>query len=612
MSIHDKMNTLVLEKCNRSLTSEQKDRCITQGKEMRDITEGYDEYIDVLRYEEYYINRINHNIQECHSTILELFLEKASIPHDSRPILRTNKENTDDIREGILRNSLISKLCDVHLERDYCIRNAQTINSCALINDYVSEYKLDKVIFTPEFLSRSINDYLYLDALKYFGSRQYQPFFNGKNIIATINRNNNIGFSDHIVQGIRESDVKSEALLQQIEYMFGPRAVNILDVGSSFGYISLYLSGKSFPHHNVHGVDSDERNTNLSTVTAKYMNIPARYETNIVDQKYVNSLFKEHYNVVLLTSILHHIGKQIGLGGTQQFLKSVHKKIPVMFIELASKNEKGLALSSHIPDNLNDYFNALDSAKVTLLGSFESMFYNNDGSSYSPREMYLIERGNIVINDKEYHIDKHLYGHFCRTNGYHVYTKGFVMSLSNKISYVTNEGFIKQEAFSSANLFNKNLQIIDVLREYISSNGKLQTLSYHPVLLDYEADYENLIIYQVYNKIDIHGSCDVTKMPSNYLCDRALVLKDYYNFGVIHLDISHTNFPLSKEGKVYAVDWDSVIFEDHEQYVESNQRYFIQYDEIQIEPVHYKDFVNNQLFLHCGVVESDDNDISQV
>jgi hypothetical protein len=186
------------------------------------------------------------------------------------------------------------------------------------------------------------------------------------------------------------------------------------------------------------------------------------------------------------------------------------------------------------------------------------------------------------------------------------------MSLSNKISYVTNEGFIKQEAFSSANLFNKNLQIIDVLREYISSNGKLQTLSYHPVLLDYEADYENLIIYQVYNKIDIHGSCDVTKMPSNYLCDRALVLKDYYNFGVIHLDISHTNFPLSKEGKVYAVDWDSVIFEDHEQYVESNQRYFIQYDEIQIEPVHYKDFVNNQLFLHCGVVESDDNDISQV
>jgi hypothetical protein len=605
MGIGDKINTVIIEKCSRSLTKGQESECIDTSLKMNENTllASYDHYLDVERYKGFdIIRQVEHKNKNdlCNLSIMRLFIEKAGLQENVQPL--------DGNYYDFYKNNLISKLCAAHFEPDLCIATAQGEDNCSLINRYIEEYKLDKNIFTPSFLSKVNNDYLYLDALKYFGSIQYQPFFNGQAIIENINANNNIEFSDRIVKGIRESDTKSEALLQQIKYTFGVgKIAKILDVGSNFGYISLYLSANSQPHYHVHGVDSDARNANLSTITAKYLNIPATYETNIVDQKYIHNITKGQYNVVLLTSIMHHIGKQIGLEGSQEFLKNLHAKVPVMFVELASKDEAGLALASHIPDVLTDYFLLLDSPKITSLGSFDSMFLSKDGGDHAPREMYMIEKGIIDINGVQHEIEKNIYNHPCRTEDY-VYSynakfAGTVLYSSDKMGYLTDRSFIKQQSFTSENFFKKALEDLDVLKENLSSDGKLQSINSHPRLIDWEVDRDSMTVYQVFDRIDQQSiNCNYSKAGNEYYCARALVLKDYYDsFGVVHMDISLNNFLNSKQDTMYAVDWDDVVFNygDHSEQYTGHKSDLVSYHGKSIAIEGYSDLIENDILLYC-------------
>jgi hypothetical protein len=610
MDIDDKINTLIIEKCSRSLTKGQESECIDESIKMNDTTllKSYDYYLDIDRYKGFgLVRQAEHKnkIDECNSSTMKLFMEKVGLLENTKTSLVEYHDT--------YKNNLISKLCSSHFEPALCVATAQGENNCSLINRYIGEYKLDKQAFAPSFLSKVNNDYLYLDALKYFGSIQYQPFFNGQEIIANINANNNIEFSDRIVKGIRESDTKSEALLQQIRYTFGVgKVAKILDIGSNFGYISLYLSAKSSPHYHIHGVDSDAKNVNLSTITAKYINIPATYETNIVDQQYISSIVKGQYNVVLLTSIMHHIGKQIGLEGSQEFLKDLHQKVPVMFVELASKDEAGLALANHIPDVLTDYFLLLDFPKVTSLGSFDSMFLSKHGGENAPREMYMIERGIINVNGITHEIEKNIYNHPCRTEDYvHTYNVKFsntVLYSSDKMGYLTDKSFIKQQSFTSENFFKKALEDLDVLKENLSSDGKLQSIDSHPRLVDWEVDQESMTVYQVFDRIDQQSvNCTYSKAGNEYYCSRALVLKDYYDsFGVVHLDISLNNFLNSKENKMYAVDWDDIVFNygDHNSQSTGHKSDLVSYHGKMIAIEGYSDLIDNDILLYCT---QDDN-----
>jgi hypothetical protein len=605
MSLDDKVNTLVIEKCSRSLTKGQESECVNESLEMSpdELLKSYDHYFDVERYKGFpIIRRVEHKnkIDECNTSIMKLFIQKVGLQENTQASQGENYDN--------YKNNIISKLCGTHFEPALCVATAQAEDNCSLISRYIKEYKLDKQAFSPSFLSKVDNDYLYLEALKYFGSIQYQPFFNGQEIIENINVNNNIEFSDRIVKGIRESDTKSEALLQQIRYTFGVgKVAKILDIGSNFGYISLYLSAKSSPHHYVHGVDSDARNVNLSAVTAKYMNIPATYETNIVDQEYISGIVKGQYNVALLTSIMHHIGKQIGLEGSQEFLEQLHEKVPVLFVELASKNEAGLALASHIPDTLTDYFLLLDSPKITPLGSFDSMFLSKDGGDHAPREMYMIERGILPINGIRHEIEKNIYNHPCRTEEYvHTYNTKFagtVLYSSDKMGYLTDKSFIKQQSFTSENFFKKALEDLDVLKENLSSDGKLQTIDNHPRLIDWAVDRDSMTVYQVFDRIDQQSvNCNYSKAGNEYYCSRALVLKNYYDlFGVVHLDISLNNFLNSKQNKMYAVDWDDVVFNygDHNEQSTGHKSDLVSYHGKSVAIEGYSDLIDNDVLLYC-------------
>ena len=89
MSLDDKVNTLVIEKCSRSLTKGQESECVNESLEMSpdELLKSYDHYFDVERYKGFpIIRRVEHKnkIDECNTSIMKLFIQKVGLQENTQ------------------------------------------------------------------------------------------------------------------------------------------------------------------------------------------------------------------------------------------------------------------------------------------------------------------------------------------------------------------------------------------------------------------------------------------------------------------------------------------------------------------------------------------------
>ena len=147
--------------------------------------------------------------------------------------------------------------------------------------------------------------------------------------------------------------------------------IRLLDVGSSLGYNSFYFADKGMK---VVGIENTHHNVEVSRLTSKISGLHVDFKLREFDLDYVKSLQKSEYDVVFFLSVLHHITFFNGLEYTQDMMAEIVKRIPVIIVELAVKEEHSETINLRwretLPENPLDIFAKCGDLEITLLGQF--------------------------------------------------------------------------------------------------------------------------------------------------------------------------------------------------------------------------------------------------
>jgi len=146
----------------------------------------------------------------------------------------------------------------------------------------------------------------------------------------------------------------------------------LLDVGCSLGFNTLYFAERGMV---AHGIDVLERNVALCQEIQRYTPGTHRFWQAEFDQSFVSALAPDSYDCVFVFSVLHHIVEAQGVAFVQELLRSLFERVPVVFAELALRQETpppGYGWDVHQPENELDLFALVPGAKITLLGHFDT------------------------------------------------------------------------------------------------------------------------------------------------------------------------------------------------------------------------------------------------
>ncbi|MBI3947621.1 MAG: methyltransferase domain-containing protein [Armatimonadetes bacterium] len=172
-----------------------------------------------------------------------------------------------------------------------------------------------------------------------------------------------------------------------------------LDVGSSLGFFSFYLADRGAQ---VMGLENNEGNLRVAQLVKSLVGLNPEFMAGALDQRFVDQLPDDRFECALLLSVLHHIVHYRGIPFTQVLLRKLLRKIPVLFVELALKDEKAdVFWRPAQPDDPLALFALCENAQIELLGEFPTHL------SEAKRPFYKITRGGtFYVNRRPYNIEK--------------------------------------------------------------------------------------------------------------------------------------------------------------------------------------------------------------
>ncbi len=113
--------------------------------------------------------------------------------------------------------------------------------------------------------------------------------------------------------------------------------VRIVDVGCNIGFITFTLA-ETFS--NIIGIDINSDNISLCNDLKTYTKSPARFfQNDFVKLTEFEELDGESVDCVLLFNVVHQVIFARGLAYTRRFLARLAKRVDVIFVELANKEE---------------------------------------------------------------------------------------------------------------------------------------------------------------------------------------------------------------------------------------------------------------------------------
>lgn len=146
--------------------------------------------------------------------------------------------------------------------------------------------------------------------------------------------------------------------------------LSLIDIGSSLGYFTLFFADRDFK---TKGIESNYNNYSLSKLVAaknKINNVCFSWDT--FDANYVAKM-SSRYDVGLALSVLHHINNIHGLEYTQNLINELAKKVSILYLELATKQEPvEFEWQQSLPENIEDFFAKCDGCDIKLLGEFSN------------------------------------------------------------------------------------------------------------------------------------------------------------------------------------------------------------------------------------------------
>ncbi len=165
--------------------------------------------------------------------------------------------------------------------------------------------------------------------------------------------------------------------------------LDVLDIGSSFGYFSLYMADGG---SDVDAFDVTKRLEWIVRLLARYNEIHRHinpYTNRIVNEEFESlersGKLKSKYDVAILLSVLQHVCHEYGLEYSRNFLREIAKRTDYLIIELALSSEVHHCWSTRLPKNTEDFLEGIFRCGFELIGEG----FDIGGPRDLKRPMYL-------------------------------------------------------------------------------------------------------------------------------------------------------------------------------------------------------------------------------
>jgi 2-polyprenyl-3-methyl-5-hydroxy-6-metoxy-1,4-benzoquinol methylase len=165
----------------------------------------------------------------------------------------------------------------------------------------------------------------------------------------------------------------------------------ILDMGCSLGYFVHYFGERGYK---VDGIDSHADNVAVCNMVAELNQVKHAFSVAKLDPQFLQTINANQYDVGFLFSVAHHIIYYNNLEYTQQLMAELLEKIPVLFIELAIKDEETASeWRQHLPDDELSIFAKCDNVTIERLGYFSNHL------SLVRRPLFLVRKVSQLLGE---------------------------------------------------------------------------------------------------------------------------------------------------------------------------------------------------------------------
>ncbi len=179
----------------------------------------------------------------------------------------------------------------------------------------------------------------------------YQPLYNFS-IIKKVPERTCIERADAIYHSLKDRD----------------HGARILDLGCNFGYFSFYFAERGYT---AEAIDTSAHNIALCKLLQRVNQKNTSFSVAEFSKEYLEKMPAKRYDISFLFSVLHHIAYLKGFEYTQDLMALLTEKIPVLFIELATKAESETApWREFLTDNDLDIFAKCSNINIEKIGDF--------------------------------------------------------------------------------------------------------------------------------------------------------------------------------------------------------------------------------------------------
>lgn len=218
----------------------------------------------------------------------------------------------------------------------------------------------------------------------------YQPLYN-----VSIPKESKVNLD---IKRLESSKNRADTVLQYLKNNSKGKSLNILDIGSSIGYMDLYFGESG---HKTYGIDTNDNNVKISRLLAKFNQLDnVKFDVKEFNKEFVNEI-DYSYDVAFIFSVLHHVIKERGLEYTQDLMVSLLDKTPLIFVELAlAQEDVAFPWKESLPEDHLAVFAKCKDCQIELLGYFDTHL------SDVKRPLYAVKKKSMLINGKVYGYDK--------------------------------------------------------------------------------------------------------------------------------------------------------------------------------------------------------------
>lgn len=302
--------------------------------------------------------------------------------------------------------------------------------------------------------------------------------------------------------------------------------LKILDVGSSLGYLCYYFADRGSL---TEGWEYNPKNAEVSRLIGEINGISTHIKTKAFDLESVNDIKSGDYDVITILSVIHHIIFYKGLKYTQELMKETLEKVPIVIVELATKNEdRNIEWNDSQPKNELEIFDLVkDRVKIRKIGEFSNHL------SDKKRPLYAVMLKNTIkVNEKSYkYIDR-------KNEAYS--NSPLTQSRSRRFYYFGDNYVIKEYELNSNEDTNNIKQIISELNVFTNYGSSID----HPKLIDFEltSNKAKLVIEKIDGKLLNHCISDDDKINKETIIKDVLkTLSNLEKVGLHHNDVRSWN-----------------------------------------------------------------------